>query len=199
MNPITRRPVPGRGRPRKQPPGDQVAPGTPGTPSTGVAPPPVSHPGVAPLGPPPGAPPGAPGVHPLYPNAPPVAGVPPGVPVGTPLAGVPVPPHAVVPAVPGTPGAPAMPNIPSHGLPVSQGPPQPPPSQVNQGVAPQAQMTAPQDLAVDPNLEEDTEEHASKRQRLSDDSQDPSIEDEAVLNALAVHNNPETPGDYTTE
>jgi hypothetical protein len=43
-------------------------------------------------------------------------------------------------------------------------------------------------LAVDPSLQ-DTDEHPSKRQRL-DESQDPSVEDEAVLNALAAHNHP---------
>jgi hypothetical protein len=60
-------------------------------------------------------------------------------------------------------------------------------------------MTAPEDLAVDPSLDEEPEdEHAAKRQRL-DDSQEPSLEDEAVLNALAGHNNPATPGEYTTE
>jgi hypothetical protein len=90
---------------------------------------------------------------------------------------------------------------------VAQGQPQPPPpqvnqamaAQVNQAMAPQAQMTAPDDLAVDPNLgEEPDEEHAAKRQRL-DDSQEPSLEDEAVLNALADHNNPTPPGEYTSE
>jgi hypothetical protein len=62
-------------------------------------------------------------------------------------------------------------------------------------------MTAPDDLAVDPSLgAEPDEEHAAKRQRL-DDSQEPSleVEDEAVLNALAGHNNPTTPGEYATE
>jgi hypothetical protein len=60
-------------------------------------------------------------------------------------------------------------------------------------------MTAPEDLAVDPSLEEEPEdEPAVKRQRL-DNSQEPTLEDEAVLNALASHNNPTTPGEYTTE
>jgi hypothetical protein len=69
----------------------------------------------------------------------------------------------------------------------------------NSGVAPQAQMTVPDDLAVDPNLEDDPEEeHSAKRQRL-DDSHDPSLEEDAVLNALASHNNPETPAEFTTE
>lgn len=43
-------------------------------------------------------------------------------------------------------------------------------------------------LAVDPSLQ-DPDEHPPKRQRL-DESQDPSVEDEAVLNALAAHNHP---------
>jgi hypothetical protein len=69
-------------------------------------------------------------------------------------------------------------------------------------------MTAPEDLAVDPSLEDDAEEedeeeeeeeeHAAKRQRL-EDSQEQTLEDEAVLHVLSGHNNPETPGEYTTE
>lgn len=60
-------------------------------------------------------------------------------------------------------------------------------------------MTSPDDLAVDPSLEDDPEdEHVAKRQRL-DDSQEPTLEDEAVLSALAGHNNPGTPGEYTSE
>jgi hypothetical protein len=60
-------------------------------------------------------------------------------------------------------------------------------------------MTAPDGLAVDPSLvNEPTEEPAAKRQRLND-SQDPSLDDEAVLNALASHNNTPTPGEYATE
>lgn len=63
-------------------------------------------------------------------------------------------------------------------------------------------MSASENLAVDPSLEDDVEEeedeHAAKRQRL-EDSQEPTLEDEAVLHVLSGHNNPETPGEYTTE
>jgi hypothetical protein len=62
-------------------------------------------------------------------------------------------------------------------------------------------MNAPEDLAVDPSLEDDAEEeeeHVAKRQRL-EDSQEPTLEDEAVLHVLSGHNNPETPGEYSTE
>jgi hypothetical protein len=100
-------------------------------------------------------------------------------------------------------GPPANHGLPtSHGLPVSHGQPQPPPPQVNQGVAPQAQMTAPGNLTVDSSLEddavEDEEEHVSKRQRL-EDIQEPTLEDEAVLHVLSGHNNSETPDEYTGE
>lgn len=43
-------------------------------------------------------------------------------------------------------------------------------------------------LALDPSLQ-DADEHPPKRQRL-DESQDPSVEDEAVLSALAAHSDP---------
>jgi hypothetical protein len=60
-------------------------------------------------------------------------------------------------------------------------------------------MTVSNDIAVDPSLEDDAEdEHSAKRQRL-EDSQDSALEDEAVLNALASHNNPTPPGEYATE
>lgn len=60
-------------------------------------------------------------------------------------------------------------------------------------------MTGPEDLAVDPTLEDEPEdEHLVKRQRL-EDNQDSVLEDEAVLNALASHNNPTPPGEYATE
>ncbi len=70
---------------------------------------------------------------------------------------------------------------------------------MNQGIAPQAQMTVSDDIAVDPSLEDEPEEeHSAKRQRL-DDGHDSALEDEAVLNALTSHNNPTPPGEYTTE
>ena len=185
MNPITRRPGPGRGRPRKQP-----AATAPGAPLPGTAPS-----GLSPTGPPLGAP----GAHPLFHGAPSVAGMQPGVSPGPPLGGIPGGPPASLSGLPGGSGNPGIANVSvPHGLPVVQGQPQPPPPQANQGGAPQAQMT-PEDLAVDPSLEEDLDEQPAKRPRLSDDSQDASIEDEAVLNALAVHNNPTTPGEYTSE
>ncbi|SPQ27459.1 640fcbc6-deb0-419d-8721-15944957a1c0 [Thermothielavioides terrestris] len=109
------------------------------------------------------------------------------------------PPVTVSPA-PGAPGNPAMQSMPAApGVPVAQGQPQPGAPVPSPRVAPQAQMTAPDGLAVDPSLvNEPAEEPAAKRQRLND-SQDPSLDDEAVLNALASHNNTPTPGEYSTE
>jgi hypothetical protein len=52
-------------------------------------------------------------------------------------------------------------------------------------------------LAVDPDLE-DPDEQVAKRPRLAE-SQDPSLEDEAVMSALAAHNNPAPVDHYTTE
>ncbi|KAJ4307040.1 hypothetical protein N0V88_000415 [Collariella sp. IMI 366227] len=73
------------------------------------------------------------------------------------------------------------------------------PSSVTAGMAPQAPMTMPDDLAVDPSLEDEPEDgRDAKRQRMSD-SQDPSLEEVAMMNALASHNNPTTPGAYTSE
>lgn len=46
---------------------------------------------------------------------------------------------------------------------------------------------------MDPGLE-DPDEQVAKRPRL-DENQDPTLEDEAVLNALAGHGNP-TPVDH---
>ena len=61
-------------------------------------------------------------------------------------------------------------------------------------------MNAPADIAVDPDLEDEPEEEQpAKRPRLNEDNQESSIEDEAVLNALTDHNNPTTPGEYSTE
>jgi hypothetical protein len=54
------------------------------------------------------------------------------------------------------------------------------------------------DLAVDPNLEDDLEEQPAKRPRLNE-SQDSSIEDETVLSGLSVNNNPTPGGEYTSE
>ncbi|AEO61785.1 hypothetical protein MYCTH_2312344 [Thermothelomyces thermophilus ATCC 42464] len=198
LNPITRRPGPGRGRPRKQPAADAAASVPPAAPASGV------HPGGTAAG---GAPPGAPGTPSgapaLVPGTTPIQNMSHGLPVHAQFTGLPgVSPAPPTPAstVPGPSGTPAMANAPdSQGLPQGQGQAQPPPPQTNPGVAPQAQMAAHEELAVDPSLGgEPEEEHAAKRQRL-DDSQEPTLEDEAVLNALASHNNPTTPGEYTTE
>ncbi|KAK4120802.1 hypothetical protein N657DRAFT_140917 [Parathielavia appendiculata] len=207
VNPITRRPGPGRGRPRKQPaaataPGSAPVSGTQpaeaqsvGAQSAGVSPADVTS-GTS----------GAP--SPLVPGVGQTAGVPHGVAIHPQYPGVgrmPSAPTAPLSTVPGIPGTPGMPLEPApQGLAVAQGQPQPPPPQASQAIAPQAQMaqahmTSPEELAVDPNLEEEPEEeHAAKRQRL-DDSQEPTLEDEAVLNVLAGHNNPTTPGEYTSE
>ncbi|KAK4133009.1 hypothetical protein BT67DRAFT_443381 [Trichocladium antarcticum] len=192
MNPITKRPGPGRGRPRKQPAAT----------ATGAPPPGVTPSGVAPVGASPtGTPLGAPGVHPLFPGGPSAAGMQPGPPLGGVSSGPPA--LSGLPGGPGTPGTPGIQNESIfHGLPIVQSqpqpPPPPPPPQAHRGRAPQAQMS-PEDLAVDPSLEEDLDVKPAKRPRLSDDSQDASIEDEAVLNALSVHNNPTTPGEYAAE
>jgi hypothetical protein len=60
------------------------------------------------------------------------------------------------------------------------------------------QQTAPvpERLDVDPSLD-DAVEPVVKRQKL-EENHDPSLEDEAVLNALAAHNNP-TQVEYATE
>lgn len=52
-------------------------------------------------------------------------------------------------------------------------------------------------LAVDPDLE-DPDEQVAKRPRLAE-SQDPSLEDEAVMSALAAHNNPAPVDHYGAE
>ncbi|KAK4101003.1 hypothetical protein N658DRAFT_507320 [Parathielavia hyrcaniae] len=198
VNPITRRPGPGRGRPRKQTATDAA----PGSISVSGSQPPEAQPvGAQSAGVTPDTP-GAP--SPLVPGAAPTAGIPHGVAIHPLYQGVGgmrnAPPPAPLSTVPGAPGTPGMPLESSpQGLAVAQGQPQPPPPQAGQPIAPQAQMTSPEDLAVDPNLEDEAdEEHAAKRQRL-DDSQEPTLEDEAVLNVLAGHNNPTTPGEYTTD
>ncbi|KAL2147885.1 hypothetical protein VTI28DRAFT_3363 [Corynascus sepedonium] len=194
LNPITRRPGPGRGRPRKQPAADASATAPSAAPAPGVN---SNGPSSA------GVPPGTPGASSLVPGTVSIQNMSPGLPVHPQFAGLPgVSPVPPPPAstVSGAPGTPAMANVPGpQGLPATQVQTQPPPPQPNPGVAPQAQMTAHEELAVDPSLgEEPEEEHAAKRQRL-DDSQEPTLEDEAVLNALASHNNPTTPGEFSTE
>jgi hypothetical protein len=58
-------------------------------------------------------------------------------------------------------------------------------------ISPQTGSETPgsESLAVDPSLE-DPDEHPHKRQRLDEENQDPSLEEQAVMNALAAHNNP---------
>ncbi|KAK0626153.1 hypothetical protein B0T14DRAFT_509271 [Immersiella caudata] len=152
VNPITRRPGPGRGRPRKLPVNSAAG----GTPAAPVA--------VA---------------TPLPPPPPGMLGIPPQI--------------AVVPAVGDVASLSASPVVPD----ASMLPQIPPP--VDASISAQGDTPVDDDLAVDPSLEdaEDDDDHAAKRPRL-DDSQDHSLEDAAVLNALAAHNNPAA-GDYDAE
>lgn len=210
LNPITRRPGPGRGRPRKQP--GAAATAAP----AGAAAPPVAHPnnvaGVpgAPVGAPPQAIPGAqpvPGAPiPMVPSAPipMMPGVPvPGAASGVPgVAGVPVG-HPGVPVGPGAPigvgpgvGVADM-GMPTVGAPQGGGGPTALAEGSDSG---QGETPADDELAVDPSLEDadDDQEHAAKRPRL-DDNQGSSLDDEAVMNALAAHTNPETGDPYEQE
>ena len=52
-------------------------------------------------------------------------------------------------------------------------------------------------MAVDPSLT-DSDEQPAKRPRL-EETVEPSLEDEAVLNALAAHNNPNVVDHYAPE
>lgn len=81
-----------------------------------------------------------------------------------------------------------------------------PVNMVTSRVAPPAQMESPgdeedddddDDLAVDPTLG-DGDGHPSKRPRLDDSQGTSSMDDEAMMNALAAHNAP-TPADYSQE
>lgn len=64
---------------------------------------------------------------------------------------------------------------------------------------PQTESATPgsESLVVDPSLE-DSDEQPAKRPRL-EETQEPSLEDEAVLNALAAHNNPNAVDHYAPE
>ncbi|KAK4205634.1 hypothetical protein QBC40DRAFT_270545 [Triangularia verruculosa] len=192
LNPITRRPGPGRGRPRKNPAPPTAADHAATAAAVTAAGAPGQIPGQAPgLAPGVGVPPGGvPGPMPSAAPGPP--GVPPGV-------GAPPPPQQItsvpVPVIPGMP-APMHPMYSHNVQPQGQTPIRPPSRPLNTGGAPPAQMDSP-DLAVDPNLEDDSDEHVAKRQRL-DDSQNGSLDDEAMMNALAAHNEP-TPGDYSQD
>lgn len=68
-----------------------------------------------------------------------------------------------------------------------------------ESVSAQQTPVADEELAVDPSLEDDPDdEHLSKRQRL-DVPPDSSMEDEAVMNALAAHTNPDSAESYEEE
>ncbi|KAK3320952.1 hypothetical protein B0T19DRAFT_253922 [Cercophora scortea] len=158
LNPITRRPGPGRGRPRK-----------PVAPVTGATPPEGSD-GLA------------------------------GTVMSTSAVPVPIP---GVPAV--ARGAPGLSGVPGpHQLGQIQGQPPLPVSQ-SMSIESQTPMPGDDDLAVDPSLDDvdvgdvdDASQHMAKRPRL-DPNQDPSLEDEAVMHALAAHNNPNAVDHFTTD
>ena len=169
QNPITRRPGPGRGRPRKIPVANPANPADPTNPAPGPLAPMGAAP-VAPMGtgvpaPIPGVVPGmAPSNAPALPN---VAGMP----------NIP-PPHG---------DGESMTD--AHSIQDADGE-SPQPRMTGDGsLSGHGDTPIGDDLAaVDPSLE-DPEEHMAKRPRLHDNS-DPSLEDVAVMNALSAHNNP---------
>ena len=149
------------------------------------------------------------------PGMPPVVGVP-GVP-STPIPGVPqgpVPgvPSAPIPRVPGGSSMPDMSGLPNvasiadmSGLPnVSSlhfNHPAPPSQSASAGGT-HTPGAEDNDIAVDPSLEDadnddESEEPVVKRQRLQ--SQGPSLEDEAMMNALAAHNSRSAGENYGNE
>lgn len=174
QNPITRRPGPGRGRPRKNPVANPANPANPPNPANPAAPAPLAPMGM-----------GAAPVAPMGTGAP------------APLPGM-APSNAPAPAhVAGMPNIP----VPHHGDASSMTDAQS--IQDADGESPQPRMTGDGSLsvsghgntplgddlgAVDPSLE-DPDEHMAKRPRLHE-NQDPSLEDVAVMNALSAHNNP---------
>lgn len=157
LNPITRRPGPGRGRPRKQPaPGSGMAASPGGSVGTPVTP-------------------GGPDAH-GHPVTPDLSGLPSGLPSRLP-SGLPS----------------GLPNV--GAINQSGGGHQIP---MDTSLSAQGDTPGGEELAVDPSLEDaDIEEHAAKRPRL-ETNQDPSLEDEAVMNALTAHNNP-VAGDYVQD
>lgn len=236
LNPITRRPGPGRGRPRKHP-----ATAVDGAAVTaGAAPAAAGQPGVGQVVP------GVPGVVPAPPGVAvspvPVPVIPGTAPVPSPMAqGIPagqglgMPQPQMIPqgaqshgqmsmqAVPAPQGQQFAANHINQGQPrpmaVGQIPPQAhhqaPRAVNNIGIAPQAQMDGPEELAVDPNLQNDEDEddedevddlaeQAAKRPRLDDSAtqDDPSNqlgdEEQALLSSLGGHNN-QAQGDYVDE
>ncbi|KAK0705123.1 hypothetical protein B0H67DRAFT_499020 [Lasiosphaeris hirsuta] len=142
QNPITRRPGPGRGRPRKQPAVAPVEGGTPGDPSL------VGVPGIPDLS---------------------------GVAGGSDISGL----------------------SDTQGIETGQSGSQPPPP-IASSLSTQADTPVADDLAVDPSLEDADadDEHAAKRPRLDEN---PSLDDEAVMNALAAHNDPSSGNPYVPE
>ncbi|KAB5585790.1 hypothetical protein GE09DRAFT_1048833 [Coniochaeta sp. 2T2.1] len=143
LNPITRRPGPGRGRPKKQASSDPAAPGASASPAQQPLPP-----------------------------IPPTTSIPSSIPSLMPSSM----PSSMPPALPSS-------------MPSSM------PSSIPQPHEPHAQSETPGSdaMAVDPSLDDQISQPA-KRPRL-EENVEPSIEDEAVLNALAAHANP-SPGDH---
>ncbi|KAK0706570.1 hypothetical protein B0T26DRAFT_461220 [Lasiosphaeria miniovina] len=177
LNPITRRPGPGRGRPRKQ--GSAGAQGGQGSASASPVVPGFS-----------GVPHQAPvagmhgfiGVHNMH-------GLP-GV-HGLPMSGVP----GDVAGLPSSGGVQV-----GQGGEARQSPAEGSPSMGEE------QTPVHDDIAVDPSLEDhdhdhDHDEQPAKRPRLDNGQDTTPLEDEAVMNALAAHNNSNPPQGhgYTTD
>lgn len=224
MNPITRRPGPGRGRPRKHPLGD--APEGP----SGITLPPGPHP----IGVPPGViSSNIPGAAPPVPGGALGAGIPHGVAIHPQFPGLQGVTNAQIPpgsdvavSVSNAQLSSSIPSTPQGLLPASQLAQQqqqhqqqqhdqqihtPTPQQVSQSLVQPVQIVpAPVNSTGlgdegdggddDEDGDEAEDEHVAKRQRLGDDTHEsPTLEDEAVLNALAGHNNAASPGEYETE
>lgn len=175
-NPITRRPGPGRGRPRKST--ANAAAAAAATAADGTAP---------------SASPQAPdGIDPAQAQQQPLAQQIP-----------PQPMQSLQPLQPLLPMHPQQQNI--HPLQPLQ--PLPPHSDMDPGVGPAptpmmesapVQMHAPLEHPLEmqaedvfsENVSEEPEEHAAKRAKL-EENHDPALNDEAMLSALAAHNNPD--------
>ncbi|KAK1832734.1 hypothetical protein QBC39DRAFT_370748 [Podospora conica] len=171
QNPITRRPGPGRGRPRKAPVANPANPANPA---------PVPHAAM-------GA--GAAPVAPMGPGAPvpiPIPGVVSGMAPSNPPA---LPNVAGVPNIPAQHGD-ASSMADAHSIQDADGE-SPQPRMTGDGsLSGHGDTPLGDDLAaVDPSLE-DADEHLAKRPRLHE-NHDPSLDDDvAVMNALTAHNNP---------
>ncbi|KAH6621220.1 hypothetical protein B0J18DRAFT_220794 [Chaetomium sp. MPI-SDFR-AT-0129] len=230
LNPITRRPGPGRGRPRKHPLGDAPAEGPSGITLT---------PGPHPIGVPPGViASNVPGAAPPVPGGALGAGIPHGVAIHPQFPGLQgvnnaqIPPGSdVTVSVSNAQISSNIPSTPQGLLPASQLAQQqqqqqqqhhqqqheqqihtPTPQQVSQDLVQPVQIVPASVNSTglgeeddgggddDEDGDEAEGEHIAKRQRLGDDTQEsPTLEDEAVLNALAGHNNAASPGEYETE